>query len=198
MADERGSDSAPPADPALRPLPLSPPRTPKLSTPGLIRLELSRVYRCARAGQISWQTGCQAAHILTSLHRMLADDTLAALATRIEALEAAAMISGNRRASLEGRVQGIERRLADILPTTAGPLSRIERAELADVGGRTRRTVRGTDRRHGLARAARFLAWHSGDGGGSAQRLDDLRRRNSGPAVLAEQRAMPVAIDAMG
>ena len=87
MADERGSDSAPPANSRCDPSPL-PPRTPKLSTPGLIRLELSRIYRGARAGQITWQTGCQAAHILTSLHRMLADDTLAQLADRITALEA--------------------------------------------------------------------------------------------------------------
>jgi hypothetical protein len=70
-----------------RPLP-RPPQSPKLSTPGLVRLELSRVYRSARRGQITWQVGCQAAHILTSLHRMLTADDLSALETRLARLEA--------------------------------------------------------------------------------------------------------------
>ena len=82
-------DPDPGAAAASTPSPLpQPPRYPRLDTADRVRQEQARVYRHAKFGHMTWQAGCQATHILSTLHRMIEAAKLDDLADRITALEA--------------------------------------------------------------------------------------------------------------
>lgn len=91
MTDRSDRGASAQAGPGSRPPPpaLAAPRTPRLDTGDKVRLELSKVYRQARNGQMPWENATKAAHLLYLLFRMLDAGALDDLAGRVEILEAA-------------------------------------------------------------------------------------------------------------
>ena len=87
LTKESARETSTAAGSGLTPLPPAP-RTPRLDSHDRVRGELARCYRRAAAGLVDWPTACRAGYLLSLLHKMLADASLADLASRIEVLEA--------------------------------------------------------------------------------------------------------------
>ena len=103
------------------------------------------------------------------------------------------MIAGNRRASLEGRVERIERAIA-APPPVEQPLSRFELRELLELEReRDRQFPRPIDDMDQDELDA-FMAYHCN---GASTRLAELRERARSPEERAEGRAVCLAIAAM-
>ena len=103
------------------------------------------------------------------------------------------MIAGNRRASLEGRVERIERAIAEP-PPVEQPLSRHELRELLEL--ERERALQFPVPIDDMAadELTAFMAYHCN---GASTRLAHLRERARSPEERAEGRAMTVAIEAM-
>jgi hypothetical protein len=81
---EAGLGQSPPSPPAAaRRL-----RGPRLDSPVNVRLELCRLYRAARAGDLPVDAATKLGHLLSLIARCLQAEELAELQARIEALEA--------------------------------------------------------------------------------------------------------------
>lgn len=66
------------------------PRTPRLDTIDRVRAEVARVYRHCRAGNMTWENGCKAAHILGAIGRLLEGSQFEARLTALEEQQATA------------------------------------------------------------------------------------------------------------